>query len=517
MPKIIGNTTATPNPRPDWAQADSTKADFIKNKPALGNLASKSTVDKTDLASDVQESLNKADTAIQSVDDKVDKVDGKGLSTEDYTTAEKNKLAGIAAGAEVNVQSDWTQTNTGADDYIKNKPTLGSLAAKSTVIKTDLDSAVQESLNKADTALQSAQKGTANGVAELDANGKVPSAQLPSYVDDVLEYSAKASFPATGETGKIYIDTTTNITYRWGGSTYVPIGSDLALGETSSTAYYGDKGKVAYEHSQVTSGNPHGLKYDDLLSKPNIPTKTSELVNDSEFITSYTETDPTVPDWAKAAKKPTYTASEVGAPTVAEMSTALNSALGYSYPFYYVDGYLIQGQALSNNSYTLTVMSDVEESSIIKVSDKAILSTNALAGRWVLIDGKRAYVGTNSVNQLVLYTDNTKTTQFNITCTAGTTIYPADGTFTDLTAVDEQISTLAVDVAYIDASDNENVEGDSDIRAAVADLLTYEPWVFKYPDGSTVTKQIYTGSLSNENMTFVLKDGTTVTKGVYVK
>ena len=53
---------------------------------------------------------------------KVDKVTGKQLSTEDYTTAEKTKLSGIAARAEVNVQSDWTQTNTSADDYIKNKP-----------------------------------------------------------------------------------------------------------------------------------------------------------------------------------------------------------------------------------------------------------------------------------------------------------------------------------------------------------------------------------------------------------
>lgn len=57
------------------------------------------------------------------LDQKVDKVSGKGLSTNDYTTEEKNKLAGIATGAEVNIQSDWSQTNNGADDYIKNKPT----------------------------------------------------------------------------------------------------------------------------------------------------------------------------------------------------------------------------------------------------------------------------------------------------------------------------------------------------------------------------------------------------------
>lgn len=60
------------------------------------------------------------------INGKVDKVTGKGLSTNDYTTTEKNKLAGIAAGAEVNVQSDWNQATTTADDYIKNKPTIPS-------------------------------------------------------------------------------------------------------------------------------------------------------------------------------------------------------------------------------------------------------------------------------------------------------------------------------------------------------------------------------------------------------
>lgn len=55
---------------------------------------------------------------------KVDKVDGKGLSTNDYTTAEKTKLSGIATGAEVNVQSDWNVTDTSSDAFIKNKPTI---------------------------------------------------------------------------------------------------------------------------------------------------------------------------------------------------------------------------------------------------------------------------------------------------------------------------------------------------------------------------------------------------------
>ena len=72
--------------------------------------------------------LKKLDTELKTtqtdLDNKVDKITGKGLSTEDYTTTEKNKLFGIEAGAEVNVQSDWTQEVNTADDYIKNKPAI---------------------------------------------------------------------------------------------------------------------------------------------------------------------------------------------------------------------------------------------------------------------------------------------------------------------------------------------------------------------------------------------------------
>lgn len=87
-------------------------------------------------------------------------------------------------------------------------------------------------------------KGQPGGLAELDSTGKVPAAQLPSYVDDVLEFSTKAQFPQIGETGKIYISKDTNLTYRWTGTQYLEISQSLALGETPSTAYSGDKGKV---------------------------------------------------------------------------------------------------------------------------------------------------------------------------------------------------------------------------------------------------------------------------------
>lgn len=97
-------------------------------------------------------------------------------------------------------------------------------------------------------------------------NGKVPSDLLPSYVDDVLEYDTKDDFPETGESGKIYVDKSTNKSHRWSGTGYVELTSSaLILGETSETAYRGDRGKIAYDHSQ-TAGNPHGTKLSDIVA-----------------------------------------------------------------------------------------------------------------------------------------------------------------------------------------------------------------------------------------------------------
>lgn len=93
------------------------------------------------------------------------------------------------------------------------------------------------------TYIKVSEKGTSSGVATLNENGLVPSSQLPSYVDDVLEFNSKNDFPTNPESGKIYIAKDTNTSYRWSGTQYSVIGTDLAIGETSSTAYAGDKGK----------------------------------------------------------------------------------------------------------------------------------------------------------------------------------------------------------------------------------------------------------------------------------
>lgn len=94
--------------------------------------------------------------------------------------------------------------------------------------------------------------------------GLIPASQLPSYVDDVLSFPDLVSFPSVGEDGKIYIAEDVNKTYRWGGSSYVEIGGGgVALGETSSTAYRGDRGKIAYDHS-LSQGNPHNTTTSDI-------------------------------------------------------------------------------------------------------------------------------------------------------------------------------------------------------------------------------------------------------------
>lgn len=119
-------------------------------------------------------------------------------------------------------------------------------------------------------------KGAANGVAGLDSTGKVPSSQLPSYVDDVIDVvsfvtsnptsgmtignvyynsatkklftatSATAGVTSDPEAGKIYVSIANNKTYRWSGSIMTEISASLALGTTSSTAFRGDYGNTLY-------------------------------------------------------------------------------------------------------------------------------------------------------------------------------------------------------------------------------------------------------------------------------
>lgn len=130
--------------------------------------------------------------------------------------------------------------NTVWFDTAHGNLTFAFPSSSGTIALTSDVSAAQSAAEAASVPLAS--KGVAGGVAGLDGVGKVPASQLPSYVDDVLEFSALSAFPTTGETGKIYVTTGTNKTYRWSGSTYVEIasspGSTDAVTEGSTNLYF---------------------------------------------------------------------------------------------------------------------------------------------------------------------------------------------------------------------------------------------------------------------------------------
>lgn len=266
---------------------------------------------------DIRDTISSLTTT---VNNKVSKETGKGLSTNDYTTVEKTKLSGIADGANKTVvdsslsttstnpvqnkvinaalnnkaatsttdslQSSINTLNTkvataatqsamgmmSATDKTKldgiatgaNKITVDSVLSSSSTnpvqnkaINTALAAkATTDSVKTVSDALSAFKntKGAASGLAPLNASSKIDSTYLPSYVDDVLEYAGKSNFPSSGETGKIYVDTATNLTYRWSGSAYVEISPSIALGTTSSTAFRGDYGNAAYTHAVTNKG-----------------------------------------------------------------------------------------------------------------------------------------------------------------------------------------------------------------------------------------------------------------------
>lgn len=161
------------------------------------------------------EDLKEADSNINNrIDDLDDKIDKEIADREAEIDRIENKFDGVTDKLEDALQKEIEDRKAG-------------------------DTTITNSLNAFIST-----KGQPSGLAELDSTGKVPAAQLPSYVDDVLEFSTKAQFPQTGETGKIYVSKDTNLTYRWTGTQYLEISQSLALGETPSTAYPGDKGKA---------------------------------------------------------------------------------------------------------------------------------------------------------------------------------------------------------------------------------------------------------------------------------
>lgn len=199
------------------------------------------------------------------------------------STADSAMTAAKSAGSVANaaIPKSWIDSIIDGTETSNNSvPGTGAIVAYIKNNNTGLSTQISNT-NSRVTNLESwkntiGTKGAANGVAGLDSTGKVPSSQLPSYVDDVIDVvsfvtsnptsgmtignvyynsatkklftatSATAGVTSDPEAGKIYVSIANNKTYRWSGSIMTEISASLALGTTSSTAFRGDYGNTLY-------------------------------------------------------------------------------------------------------------------------------------------------------------------------------------------------------------------------------------------------------------------------------
>lgn len=195
-----------------------------------------------------------------------------------YTTAEKNKLAGIAAGAEVNVQSDWTQTNSSADDYIKNKPTIPTKTSDLTNDSGFITSAAvptkTSDLTNDSGFITNQVSNLANYYDQTTINNMFNA--LPAVPTKTSDLTNDSGFLTTST---LPIATTSSLGV-------VKIGNGLSIaadGTLSSSALQ------SVDWADIT-GKPTNVSYwtndAGYITSASLPTKTSDLTNDSGFITS---------------------------------------------------------------------------------------------------------------------------------------------------------------------------------------------------------------------------------------
>lgn len=147
--------------------------------------------------------------------------------------ATRGEVDGKAPLTGAGASGNWSISITG---NAATATTATKLAAARTINGVAFDGSSNITINAVDSTARVAatEKGAANGVATLAADGKVPASQLPSYVDDALEFAALANFPGTGETGKIYVALDSNKIYRWSGSVYVEISPAAGNADTAT-------------------------------------------------------------------------------------------------------------------------------------------------------------------------------------------------------------------------------------------------------------------------------------------
>ena len=230
-------------------QYDTTNKKFVKktyNDASFTDVVSTANI-LNDMNLNITQISNTAGKTVATIDEASGKISATFQDINIVSTQVTDRSDAINSSSH-----DTVATSKAVKDAIESLDitTITNTAGKTVASITEVDGKVGATFQ--DISILSSQisdRGTAGNVATLDENGHVPASQLPSYVDDVLE-GTLSTFPATGESGKIYVDTATNISYRWSGSQYTKVASDLSLGETSSTAYRGDRGKFAFTHAE---------------------------------------------------------------------------------------------------------------------------------------------------------------------------------------------------------------------------------------------------------------------------
>ena len=176
------------------------------------------------------------------------KLADKANATHTHAIGDINNLQETIDGLETDIAGKANAEHTHDDRYFTESEVTDKLATKADTRHKHAASDVTSGTFALDR-IPTITDAKISGMSASKLTGTIPTANLPSYVDDVVEGATTEDFPETGEAGKIYVATSTNKTYRWSGSGYVEISASLALGTTSSTAFRGDYGNVAYTHA----------------------------------------------------------------------------------------------------------------------------------------------------------------------------------------------------------------------------------------------------------------------------
>lgn len=275
------------------------------------------------------------------------KLADKANVTHTHTIANVTDLQETIDGLEQDIAGKANASHTHDDRYFTETEVTDKLATKADTEHQHAASDITSGTFALDR-IPTITDAKISGMSASKLTGTIPTANLPSYVDDVVEGETTSDFPETGEAGKIYVATSTNKTYRWGGSSYVEISASLALGTTSSTAFRGDYGNTAYQHATAK-----GAAFGSGLYK--ITTNAQGHVTAA---TAVTKSDITALGIPGQDTNTTYTLSSFGITATAAELNKLDGVTTTATELNYVDGVTsniqtqLNGKAASSHTHS---------------------------------------------------------------------------------------------------------------------------------------------------------------------